>query len=213
MKTSIKVALVVGGGIVVAVGAFLSGRGWIIPVQYEASIHDEWADATLKAFCEDGYRVHYHRRRVTLSRWMLEGSFVVFDGHGHKFMEGTYVNGTWNGPVTGYYPNGKIGSVEHYVNGKESGIADRWDEAGNRIARITYSEGNKDGAETHWDSQGVAVLSIEWVEGNPDKMIFHENGVPSRILTGQQAQVYLREKALEAAKEIIQSEKLKETKP
>lgn len=78
------------------------------------------------------------------------------------------LNGKYHGKVSYFYLNGNIKEIGNFVRGERSGVWERWDENGKKIAEASYNElGQKDGKWFIWDSNGNKILSFEYKNGLP----------------------------------------------
>jgi len=168
--------------------------GWIVPIRVAAFKGDEWIDADIADFLEDGkLKVYYRRKRVAQNRWVLAGKFEAFHKNGSKAIEGTYKDGSWHGPMTFHHENGQIAYKSVYDHGLESGVSIFWDEKGNKKWERNYSEGLKHGREIYWNSEGDIFLTIHFIEGTIVQIELFKNGKVDKTLVDKEAKIYWNE--------------------
>jgi hypothetical protein len=63
-------------------------------------------------------------------RWVRQGLFTEFHRNGQLVSEGTYVNGTEEGPWRDFHENGQIAAEGHYAAGVETGVWRYWNSQG-----------------------------------------------------------------------------------
>lgn len=80
-------------------------------------------------------------------------------GQSLEFSEGYYYkNGMlYTGTHIQYYPDAKVKSVQHIINGQEDGITEVYFESGLLQERRTYKEGMKDGLWITYNESGVCI--------------------------------------------------------
>jgi hypothetical protein len=156
-------------------------------------------DAFLMSYVSNGFTVKYSAK-ASGSDSVLDGSFQVFDTNGGKVAEGVYRDGVWHGELLGFHSNGKLASRRLYQAGRTEGTGVDWDEDGRMLRSMIFVDGKKDGYENYWEKDGSVSTRVLWRSGNPEWIEFYEGGTVKNKLSGDETMIYLRQKALEAAK-------------
>lgn len=105
------------------------------------------------------------------------GKFTAYFQNGNKSIEGTYLNGRFDGKVTEYFSDGKVSEDENYVIGDLEGLQKYYYHNGNLKSEITYFCDKLDGVNKFYSEDGklehteTVVLGDAygtWMYYNPD---------------------------------------------
>ncbi len=99
---------------------------------------------------------------------VLDGKVQFFGKEGWRRGEIVYHKGQAQSPEVQYHRNGQRAMVVPLrPDGQRQGLAERFDEAGIRLAEQPYVAGKEHGWDRRWDSFGRLLAEVEWREGEP----------------------------------------------
>jgi hypothetical protein len=100
------------------------------------------------------------------SRWIRHGPALRWHSNGTLFDEGSYRDGSRDGPWKTYYDNGKLEKIWNYRGGDVHGAITEWDREGQKRIEGEMDQNGYIGQWKYWNAAGVLVL-IERIESQP----------------------------------------------
>lgn len=103
------------------------------------------------------------------TKWVTEG---------REDVEIAYYNGSaYTGKVYAKHPNGKLGLVGEYVNGKKEGTWTYWYSTGEKKRESTFHENKKEGTTYFWHQNGQVAKEITYRnDKNIDQKLWDDKG-------------------------------------
>lgn len=88
-----------------------------------------------------------------------------------------YEGKPYNGKVYAKHPNGKIGLLGEYVNGKKEGTWTYWYSTGEKKRESIYKDNKKEGTTYYWHQNGQVAKEITYRnDKNIDQKLWDEKG-------------------------------------
>ena len=100
-----------------------------------------------------------------LQRKPFTGKAESFHGNGDKKFTASYVDGKFDGEVSGWWSNGTPASKQAFALGKPKGISRLWHENGQLRKEANFKEGVLDGNATEWFDNGQLKELVAFIDG------------------------------------------------
>lgn len=93
------------------------------------------------------------------------GKWTYYFPNKRVLSEEHYLDGKLNGMLKNYYPNGKVTEETYYKNGKKEGVSKKFSDDGILIEEITYKNDKENGIAKFFDLKGNLKETGEYRNG------------------------------------------------
>ncbi len=100
---------------------------------------------------------------------------------------------TFNGELKDAWPNGKLKSIERYLNGKQQGLSETFYPDGKKESTRWYSNGEKDSVHTGWWWNGNKKYEYHFKMGSYNGMFaeWYESGkIIQQVMYAEEKELY-----------------------